>query len=226
MRIIQKFLLAGLLALTIYSFWPRDNDQIPAIEQWQLTINKSGSTQFMGLVLGETSLAKAQLLFENSGEVAVFLGNKDQREKTPQLEVFFDDLPVGGRIILNMEAGELLEKITQANHRPNVLPNGTIKLAIPSRYVKEVRRLKVISATFLPPVRIDLKSLEMVHGPPESSIATVDGNLHLLYPDLGLDLVRGEDGVDILQLVPVNHFAELVAPLEKDRIQVEMNTVQ
>ncbi len=225
MHITQKILIAGLLALTVYTFWPRDNNQVPAIEQWHLAIGESGSTEFMGLIIGETSLAKAQLLFDDSGEVAVFLAKKNQLKKVPQLEVFFDELPDGGRMILNLEAEELLRKIVKANHRPNVLPNGTIKLAVPPEYVKDVRRLKITSVTFLPPVRIDLKSLEMVYGPPESSIATIDGNLHLLYPALGLDLIRGEDGIDILQLTPVSHFSELVAPLQKERLQNEINTL-
>ena len=226
MHIIQKLLIAGLLALTVYTFWPRDNDQIPAIEQWNLAVDSSGSTQFMGLVFGETSLAKAQLIFDGPGEAAVFLGKKGQRKKPPQLEVFFDDLPEGGRIILNLEAGELLEQIVKAKHQPNVLPNGTIKLSVPPQYAKEVRRLRIASATFLPPVRIDLKSLEMVHGPPDSSIATVDGNLHLLYPALGLDLIRGEEGMDILQMVPLSQFPELVAPLEKEQLRNETTKVQ
>lgn len=226
MHIIQKILIAGLLALTVYAFWPRDNNQVPAIEQWDLAVDNSGSTQFMELVIGKTSLAKAQLIFKDSGEIAVFLGKSDQHKKKPQLEAFFDDLPKGGRMILNLEAGELLETIVKAKHKPNVLPNGTIKLAVPQQYINDVRRLKVASATFLPPVRIDRKSLEIVHGPPESSIATVDGNLHLLYPALGLDLIRGEDGVDILQLVPINDFPDLVAPLEKERIQNEAVKLQ
>jgi len=226
MHITQKILIAGLLVLTVYAFWPRDNNQAPAIEQWHLAINKSGSTEFMELVIGETSLAKAQLVFSDSGEVAVFLGNKDQQQKAPQLEVFFDDLPDGGRMVLNLEAGELLGKIVAAKNQPHVLPNGTIKLAIPPEFAKDVRRLKIASITFLPPVRIDRKSLEMIYGPPESSIATVDGNLHLLYPALGLDLIRGEDGIDVLQLVPVSHFPELVAPLEKERIQHEVPKLQ
>jgi hypothetical protein len=226
MQITQKILIAGLLALTIYAFWPRDNNQVPAIEQWDLAVDNSGSTHFMDLEIGKTSLAKAQLIFKDPGEIAVFLGKKAQQNKTPQLEAFFDDLPKGGRMILNLEAGELLETIVKAKHKPNVLPNGSIKLAVPQQYVNDVRRLKITSATFLPPVRIDRKSLEIVHGPPESSIATVDGNLHLLYPALGLDLIRGEDGIDILQLVPLNRFPELVAPLEKESIQHEGTKLQ
>jgi len=227
MHITQKILIAGLLAFTVYMFWPRDNDQVSAIQQWHLAADRSGSTEFMGLVLGESSLADAQLLFDDSGAIAIFLAKETQHKKAPQLEVFFDHLPDGGRMILNLEAGpELLEKIIKANPRPNVLPNGTIKLAVSQQHVKNARRLKIASVTFLPPVRIDLKSLETVYGPPESSVASDDGNLHLLYPALGLDLVRGEDGVDILQLAPLSRYPELVAPLGKGHIQNEGNKLE
>ncbi len=64
MHIVQKILIAGLLVLTVYAFWPRDNDQVPAIEKWHLSVDASGATRFMGLMIGESALIDAQLRFD------------------------------------------------------------------------------------------------------------------------------------------------------------------
>jgi hypothetical protein len=221
MHIVQKILIAGLLVLTVYAFWPRDNDQVPAIEQWHLTVDKAGSTWFMDVELGVSSLVDVQLRLDEPGEVAVFAGRKGS-EKEPQLEVFFADLPDDGRMILNLDASpELIGKIIKAGHRPIVLPNGTTRFSIPPEFVKDVRRLKVGAITFLPPVRLDRKSFEAVHGLAEANIGTGDGNLHVLYPKLGLDFIRGEDGVDVLQFVPLSEYEALVAPLKKAMVELE-----
>jgi hypothetical protein len=221
MHIVQKILIAGLLVLTVYAFWPRDNDQVPAIEKWHLSVDAGGATRFMGLMLGESALIDAQLRFDEPGEVAIFAGRKGPGKKL-QMEAFFADLPDDGRLILNLNASpELLEKIIKTGHRPIILPNGTTKFSIPPEFVKEVRRLTIGAITFLPPVRLDRKSFEAVHGPAEANIGTGDGNLHLLYPNLGLDFIRGEDGMDILQFVPLNRYEELVAPLKKAMAELE-----
>jgi len=207
MHIVQKILIAGLLVLTVYAFWPRDNDQVPAIEKWHLSVDASGATRFMG--------------FDEPGEIAIFAGRKGPAKK-PQMEAFFADLPDDGRLILNLNASpELLEKIIKTGHRPIILPNGTTKFSIPPEFVKEVRRLTIGAITFLPPVRLDRKSFEAVHGPAEENIGTGDGNLHLLYPNLGLDFIRGEDGADILQFVPLNRYEALVAPLKEAMAEQE-----
>ncbi|MCF7822326.1 MAG: hypothetical protein K9M17_07815 [Mariprofundaceae bacterium] len=225
MHIVQKILLAGLLALTVYAFWPRDNDQVPAIEQWQMAVERSGSTRFMGVVLGEATFADVQLRFDEPGEVAVF-ARKDSAEE-PQLEVFFDDLPDDGRMILNLDAGpEMVEKIIRAGYRPVILPDGTVRFGVPPEFVGEVRRLKVNGITFLPPVRLDRKSFEAVYGKAAANVSTGDGNLHLLYPELGLDFIRSEEGVDILQLVPLSEYEKLVAPLKKALLDHELNSQQ
>jgi hypothetical protein len=212
MTLFNKIVLGALIAFTLYTFWPRESTQIANIDHLKIEQNDNSDVSIMGIVVGSSTLQAAEKILNERADIAMFIPAKENKVKKIQLEAYFED----HQIILGLNADvDLLEKIKNNGVNPFVFPSGVIKVGVGDNESDIVNALPISSLTLISHNRVNLEQFEQHFGKSGQIIQTTDGNVHFLYPDLGLDLTRGSEGADALQFVDPKHFARLLNPLKE-----------
>lgn len=181
---------------------------------WQITPNQQGSTiTVFGLTLGESTVREAVTRFGRRYEWGLFQSPTGRLS----LEAYFRDVVVGGlnaRLVLSAQLPQtLLEAIrTRAPTSKPTTEGGRRYLLLPED--QELGLGATITAiTYLPVVKFDAELVRQRFGQPTEQIADKEG-AHWLYPELGLDLLLGDNGEALLQYLPPPEFKQrLQAPL-------------
>lgn len=218
MSIKIKVLYAVLIALAIYTLWPTESGHEPATASrvWGAHINERGKLDVLGVVLGETTLKQAETVLHTQSERALFLELKEGKPRKETLEAFFPTSPDRAKIIIELDASpELLEQIKQHAYNPMAFPSGNAKLEIAPEHNADVEAQLVKSFTYIPPISLTTEMVEQHFGKSERQITDSDGNHHLLYPALGLDVVIAREGNPLLQFVPPSDFERLNGLLQQ-----------
>ena len=211
MTLFNKIVLGALIAFTLYTFWPRESVQEANIDHLKIEQNTNSDVSIMGITIGLSTLQAAEQILNERANNAMFIPAKEDKAKKIQLEAYFEE----HQIILGLDAdSDLLEKIKNNGVNPFVFPSGVIKIGVGKKESEAVKTLLISSLTLISHNRVNLEQFELHFGKPAQIIQTTDGNIHFLYPNLGLDLTRGPEGADALQFVEPKHFARLLDPLK------------
>jgi hypothetical protein len=207
MTLFNKIVLGALIAFTLYTFWPRESVQEANIDHLKIEQSVNSDVSIMGITIGSSTLLAAEKILKERAKNAIFIPAKNNPVKKIQLEAYFEE----GQIILGLDAdSDLLEKIKNNGVNPFVFPSGVVKVGVGKRESDAVNALLISSLTLISHNRVNLEQFEQHFGKPEQIIQTTDGNVHFLYPNLGLDLTRAAEGADALQFVEPKHFARLL----------------
>lgn len=207
-----KVLYALMIALAIYTLWPTESGHEPAATSriWEAHIDEQGKLNVLGVVLGETTLKQAETVLHTQSERALFLELKEGKPQKETLEAFFPTSPDRAKIIIELDASpELLERIKQRAYNPKAFPSGNAKLEIAPEHNADIEAQVAKSFTYIPPISLTAEMVEQHFGKSEEQITDRDGNHHLLYPALGLDVVIAKEGKPLFQFVPPADFARL-----------------
>ncbi len=211
MSLFNKIVLGALIAFTLYTFWPRESTQVANIDHLKIEQNTNSGVSIMGITIGSSTLQAAKQILKERADSAMFIPAKNNKVQKIQLEAYFEE----HQIILGLEADfDLLEKIKNNGVNPFVFPSGVVKVGIGKKEHEAVNALLINSLTLVSHNRVNMEQFEKRFGKPGQIIQTSDSNIHLLYPDLGLDLTRGPEGADALQFVEPKHFSRLLDPLK------------
>jgi len=209
---IQQIIFVALIVLTVYSFWPRNSITTADLKNWNFALNGNGKVQFMGIVIGKSTLEEAEKLLNSAGSYAMFI-DKQKPVLTRQVEAFYEEVREQGTLVLLLETNDdIAQAIEKTAKSPYVYPNGTVKISIEKSNLDIIKNQIVNSITFIPHRKIDSKLFEQQFGAPER-IVNLQGQVHNLYPALGLDITRSDEDSDVLQIVDPGHFDKLLTPL-------------
>ena len=181
---------------------------------WQIEPTSGGSIRVFGITLGETTLHEANTLYHNGAEVSLFVSPKGQYK----VEAYFDKVVLGGfssQMILVVDLPQEQQTVMfQRGIRVSSLGSGKKKVTLAADDLQTAFAAPVISLTYLTRARLDNDLLIKRFGEPVKRISEPESNTtHWLYPEIGLDVALGEEGRAVLQYVPPNQFAVLMAPL-------------
>ena len=214
MTLINKIILGALIAFTLYTFWPRESTKEANIDNLKIEQIANSDVSIMGITIGSSTLQAVEEVLQEQPNNAIFIPAKENREKKIQLEAYFEE----NQIIIGLEVNDdLLEKIKNNGVNPFVFPDGVVKVGVGKQESAAVKTLLVNSLTLISHNRVNLEQFEQRFGKTGQIIQTTDGNIHFLYPDLGLDLTRGPEGADALQFVNPKQFARLLDPLKNNQ---------
>lgn len=220
----KGFVVLIILCLLVFLLWPRaEKTERPIVVQqmpWQVEFSGDGHSQVLGLEIGRTTPSQASDVFEQRGELALFA----DKEGTLSAESFFSELTTGGlsgRVILTLmlEKSELEVMATRAVKR-KVMDTGSIKY-IPNREDRlRLLDLPIVSITYIPYIDLDMELIESRFGVAEERAESPRGQIHLLYPSRGMEIIYDQRGKEVIQYVNRDDFSRLKAPLdEQSRIQ-------
>ena len=214
MTLINKIILGALIAFTLYTFWPRESTKEANIDNLKIEQIANSDVSIMGITIGSSTLQAVEEVLQELPNNAIFIPAKENREKKIQLEAYFEE----NQIIIGLEVNDdLLEKIKNNGVNPFVFPDGVVKVGVGKQESAAVKTLLVNSLTLISHNRVNLEQFEQRFGKTGQIIQTTDGNIHFLYPDLGLDLTRPPEGADALQFVNPKQFARLLDPLKNNQ---------
>ncbi|MDT8999038.1 hypothetical protein RQP53_07135 [Paucibacter sp. APW11] len=185
---------------------------------WQVETLGEGRSRVFGLEPGRSTLADAVSRWGDALQLALLAAPGEGG----QLEAFVDGATLGfvsGKLVLvaDLPAAQAQEMQARAS-KTEVLASGARRytLAAADQPLALSQRLSTIS--LLPSLSLDETTLLQRFGPPNERVL-VQGQLHLLYPDKGLDITLGTEGKaarPLLQYVAPREFTRLTAPLRQN----------
>ena len=207
---MKKYLFPFVLLVFLLSALPfldnSKNRQTITGLPWQIEILPDGSTQVFGLRIGESRLSDALDILGDDMELAVIAAS----DETGSLEMYYGHFKAGvifGKLILLTKASE-----QNINHwRENAIKSDYVATGRAKKYSLSVDDLtqaldEVITGfTFIPSVNLDEKIILTRFGEPGERVQ-LDGAMHFLYPEKGLDIALHDDAKEVLQYVLPNDF--------------------
>ncbi len=208
-----KLLYVVLIALVIFTLWPSEeanHKRQSGIKVWNAHIDSNGQLNVLDVVLGKSSLKQAETVLRSQSERALFIKLSDEKQQTETLEAYFPTSPDRSKLIIELDApADLLERINKQAYKTMVFPSGNAKVEISPADMPDIEKLLAKSITYIPPVKLEVDVIEKQFGKAEQQIRDSDGNLHLLYPALGLDAVIPSSDKNMFQFVPPEQFDRL-----------------
>lgn len=214
LKIILGIITLSILLFVIGMFLPSDRVVQQQSLPWQIESSADGSSRVFGLRLGQTTLREAEVQLQAAAEVSLFAG--DDRHV---VEAYFDKLNVGGlsaRAVLVMDIArpELLAMYRRGT-RISTLGSGANKVSLSDVDLAQVMQMPIASLTYLPRTALDEALLVKRFGQPVQRIMEAETNTeHWLYPQLGLDIARDENGHAVFQYVRPLQFSSVLEPLQ------------
>lgn len=218
-----KILLFGALCVALSVFFlaimrpPGGQSSAPGRDMpWQVTRSQDGATSTVfGLTLGESTVRDAVGKLGRRYELALFQDKTDRLS----LEAYFRDAVVGGlnaRLVLSARLPDgILTAIRTHGGEGKPTADGGRRYPVSEADTSAALGAVVTAITYMPVVKFDADLVRKRFGEPAERVATQDG-AHWLYPELGLDLLLGDNGEALLQYVPPPEFEQrLRAPLRK-----------
>ena len=183
------------------------------IYPWQVAVQADGKLRVFGITLKQSRLLDATKVLGSNYELGLF-----ETENQPlSLEAYFNEVTLGGisgKFILTLEASqaELVALRDQAVKR-KVLESGARRYTV--TYADKVRLAEktITSLGYIPYINLDEEIIKSRFGEPSERIVIDHKRRHLLFPELGLDLLLDEKGKELLQYVDPAEFGKLRQPL-------------
>ena len=153
-NILQWVIFGALAIFTIYSLWPQGAIENEELANWNFSLLDKNTVQFMGIVIGRTTLEQSGALLKTTGKYAMFVEKTKPVKR--QVEGFYEDVRQQGTLVLSYEAGDnIIQAIEKSGQSPFVYPNGTIKISIENQNIDIIKQLVVNAVTFIPYRKID-----------------------------------------------------------------------
>ena len=220
LRVFVFSLLAVLGGIYLSSLMPQQSDHVGY--PWQIELLPSGDTRVFSLIIGQSTLDEAELLFKEKAKITLFMPPQSTSEQTefsrPVIEAFFGEVKQGGlksKMVMSMDIPvDKINAIYNRGIRIATLGSGTRKVTLSDDDARIVRQSVIASITYLPAVNLQGILIEKRFGAPAEKLADSESDaIHWLYPELGVDIVLSDTNKEVIQYVTPDKFDALVQPL-------------
>ena len=201
-QFIRLAVLLVVIGLTACSNDTQNDTEPVTGFPWQIERLPNGTTRVFGIVPGQTTLGEAMAQLGDDNELAIIAAPGE----TGSLEVYYSHYTAGlieGKLILvaDIEPDTLASLQMRARRK-----GGTHRLFLDESDLPTARRAPVRAITFMPTFDLDEEIARARFGIAAEVLPVSAQEQHLLYPELGLDLVLNADGKDILQYLSPEDF--------------------
>ena len=169
---------------------------------WQIERLPNGTTRVFGIVPGQTTLGEAMAQLGDDNELAIIAPPGE----AGSLEAYYGHYTAGliqGKLILVADIDPDTLATMQLRARRE---GGTHRLLLDEGDLPTARRAAVRAITFMPTFDLDEETTRARFGIPAEVLPVSAQEQHLLYPELGLDLVLNANGKDVLQYLSPDDF--------------------
>lgn len=211
--LLSRAIWLGLLVLLIQACNGERSQQREDIYPWQISVQADGKSRVFGITLNQSPLLDATKVLGSNYELGLF-----ETENQPlSLEAYFSEVTLGGisgKFILTLQASqsELVALRDQAVNR-KVLESGARRYIVRHADKMRLAEKTITSLAYIPYINLDEDIIKSRFGEPAERIVVDQKRQHLLFPELGLDLLLDEEGKELLQYVAPLEFNKLRQPL-------------
>ena len=207
--VITRLIVLGMMLFIMSACKQVDDQPKEGIYPWQVTLQADGKTQVFGITLGESTLNFARDLWGRDYNLGLF----ETSNQPLSLEAYFNEVTLGGIsgkfiLILDATQDELLALQQNAIKR-KVLGSGAKQYTLTAETTNVLAQKRIESLSYIPYVNLDEEIIRKRFGEPAERIIIDQNTQHLLFPELGLDLLLDEEGKEFLQYVVPAKFEQL-----------------
>ena len=213
MVLVSRAVWLGLVVLFFSACTGERNQPKEDIYPWQIAVQADGKLRVFGITLKQSRLLDATKVLGSNYDLGLF-----ETENQPlSLEAYFNEVTLGGisgKFILTLEASqaELVALRDQAVKR-KVLESGARRYTVTYADKVQLAEKTITSLGYIPYINLDEEIIKRRFGEPAERIVIDQKRQHLLFPELGLDLLLDEKGKELLQYVDPTEFGKLRQPL-------------
>lgn len=206
----------GAIVATFMLFNPGGNDEGRVFTNlpWQIGVLSDGQSRVFGVTLGSSTLGDARSVLGPDAETAIIVSS----DAINRLEMFYRRFtagPFSGKLVIAAHLPEkTLRGFIERSIKAKYMDSGARKLTLDPDDLQSAYQAPIASLVFIPVVSLDEQTARQRFGQPAETIR-IDKQLHLLYPDKGLDLILSGKGRDIFQYVAPRNFEQLRTPLQE-----------
>jgi hypothetical protein len=215
-KIIFWVISLSLVAIALAILLPggRKADPNPKLP-WDIHITQQDEVQVFGLTLNKSSLKDARDLFQNQGELNLFISDNGE----PSLEAYFERVFLSGLradIILSLKADkDLLNQMVERGARISRTSDITHKIELSSDDQPLAAHLPVELINYIPAAHLHDTLILSLFGEPSDKITeTETGVTHWIYPEKGLSIGLNPDGKELIQYMPQNRIGPLIEQIK------------
>jgi hypothetical protein len=180
---------------------------------WEVTRLPQGGTEVLGLRPGQSRMTEALARFGKRVDAALF----NTAGEEPVVEAYYSSVNaagITGRLILTLSLPEhVMEGLQERSPEVDRLRTGTMRYTLNIEDSEMLLGAPIRAVTFVPSVRLDEEVIQARFGEPAERMRTEAGESHLLYPEMGLDIVLPLRGKPLLQYVHPQDFGWLRAQI-------------
>jgi hypothetical protein len=203
-----------LLAIAVAIMLPGQKAPERVNLPWQIERTADGGSRVFGLTLGRSTLAEAETQLQEPVKVQLFRPENG----AITVEGYMDNASISGlraKLVFTVEVPpERIEGIFDRGVRISKSSSGAHKVTLAEDDLAAVRQLPINTITYLPRTNLSEELVRQRFGEPARRVAEgEDGAVHLLYPELGLDVTIDPDQREVLQYVRPDRFQQLLQPL-------------
>lgn len=211
--VLLKLVVFSMMLNLITACDQTDKQSKDDIYPWQIILEPDGNTRVFGITLGENSLNDATGLLGRNYKLGLF----ETIDQPLSLEAYFNEVTLGGisgKFVLTLDAtqDELADLLQEAIKR-KVLESGAKRYTLTAEKSKLLAQKNITSVSYIPYINLDEEIIRKRFGEPSERVIVDERRQHLLYPELGLDLLLDEEGKELLQYVTPSKFEQLRQPL-------------
>ena len=196
MKFALSLIALVLLALIVPFFIPGAGQQAGVDPDsnlpWQITADGQGGSQIEVAIIAEPN-------------------------EIGSLEGYYAQLPLGfvlAKMVVTVDLPDeaisaMRERALKAKH----MESTTRRITLHPDDLAAADRLPIRALSVIPTVNLDEATIVQRFGEPGERIAVSDKRTHLLYPQLGLDVMVDQGGKELLQYVAPREFGRLREPL-------------
>jgi hypothetical protein len=180
---------------------------------WQITLDAQGGSRVFGLQPGVSTLGEVRQRLGDEIEVAIIA----EPNELGALEAYYAQVSLGfvlAKMIVTVDAtNEMISMMRERALKAKHMESMTRKITLQADDRAAVERLPIKAISIIPTVNLDEATIVERFGQPGERIVFSEKRTHLLYAQLGLDILVDKDGKELFQYVAPQHFARLRDPL-------------
>ena len=222
-KIIFWVISLSLVAVALAVLLPggRKVDSNPRLP-WDITVTPQQEIQVFDLTLNRSLLTDAREVFQNQGEVNLFIAEDGE----PALEAYFERVFLSGLradFILALKADEeLLKSLVERGSRISRTSDSTHKVALGSDDMPLAENLPISLINYIPAANLDEALITSRFGEPaDKIIETETGVTHWIYPEKGLSIGINPEGKELIQYMPRERVNPLIEQIKNNNILFE-----
>jgi hypothetical protein len=172
---------------------------------WQIELLPDGHSRVFGITLGQSTLGDVVKQLGNDMQLAIIAAPGESGDLEMYYSRYSANIITGKLIFVAAMTPDTLLQLQERAFRDG----GTRRYRLHPDDLPLAWQAPVKSIIFLPTINLDEEIAHNRFGIPAETIHSSDQEIHLLYPDKGLDFILNQDGKEILRYVAPRDFSLL-----------------